>query len=94
VQTRAAPDYASHPFRRYFDLGLNVVLNTDNRLMSGVTLVDEYVHAAVHLDFSFDELARVALNGFESAFLPVDERRALVARAEREIAALRAGAAA
>ena len=94
VQTRAAADYASHPFRRYFDLGLNVVLNTDNRLMSGVTLVDEYVHAAAHLDFRFDELARVALNGFESAFLPADERRALVARAEREIAALRAGRAA
>jgi adenosine deaminase len=94
VQTRAADDYASHPFRRYFDLGLNVVLNTDNRLMSGVTLVDEYAHAAAHLDFSFDELARVALNGFESAFLPEAERRALVAAAEREIAALRAGAAA
>ncbi|GLC28053.1 adenosine deaminase [Roseisolibacter agri] len=90
VQTRAAHDYASHPFRRYFDLGLNVVLNTDNRLMSGTTLVDEYVHAAAHLDFTFDELSRVALNGFESAFLPAEERRALIARVERDLAALRA----
>ena len=31
------------------------MLNTDNRLMSGTTLTDEYVHAAEHLDFSFDE---------------------------------------
>ncbi|MGZ8471489.1 MAG: adenosine deaminase [Gemmatirosa sp.] len=90
IQTHAVTDYASHPFRRYFDLGLNVVLNTDNRLMSGTTLVDEYVHAAAHLDFGFDELARVARNGFESAFLPADERAALLARVDGELAALRA----
>ncbi|MDE3052338.1 MAG: adenosine deaminase [Gemmatimonadota bacterium] len=89
VQTHAAASYATHPFRLYYDRGLNVVLNTDNRLMSGVTLTDEYEHAARHLGFTFDELARVTLNGFESAFLPYGQRRALAAAAEREIAALR-----
>jgi adenosine deaminase len=90
VQTHAATSYEAHPFREYFDRGLNVVLNTDNRLMSGVTLTDEYAHAARSLDFSFDELARVALNGFESSFLPYEERMQLAARARAEIAALRA----
>lgn len=89
VQTRAAASYAAHPLRLYYDRGLNVVLNTDNRLMSGTTLTDEYAHAANSLGFTFDELARVALNGFESAFLPYDRRRAMVAEVEREIAALR-----
>ena len=89
VQTHAAPSYAAHPFREYYDRGLNVVLNTDNRLMSGVTLTDEYVHAAESLDFSFDELSRVALNGFESCFLPYEERQRLVAEAEAEIRNLR-----
>ena len=93
IQTHAANSYESHPLRPYFDQGLNVVLNTDNRLMSGVTLVDEYQHAARQLDFTFDELARIALNGFESAFLPAAERDALVARARLEIANLRAAAA-
>jgi len=92
VQTRAAASYEAHPLRRYFDAGANVVLNTDNRLMSGTTLTDEYVHAAEHLDFSFDELCTVALNGFESAFLGDDERAALIATVRRDIAALRAGA--
>jgi len=91
VQTRAATSYETHPFRRYFDAGMNVVLNTDNRLMSGTTLTDEYVHAAKHLDFSFDELCTVALNGFESAFLSDGERDALIARAKADIDALRAG---
>ncbi len=92
VQTRAVESYAAHPFREYFDRGLNVVLNTDNRLMSDVTLTDEYVHAAQSLNFSFDELARVALNGFESCFLPHEQRTRLVADAQREIAALRSAA--
>jgi adenosine deaminase len=89
VQTRVAPSYSMHPFREYFDRGLNVVLNTDNRLMSGVTLTDEYVHASQSLAFSFDELARVALNGFESCFLPYEERMRLVSRVQSEIATLR-----
>ena len=93
VQTRAVDSYAVHPFREYYDRGLNVVLNTDNRLMSGVTLTDEYMHAAESLDFGFDELARVALNGFESCFLPYDERMQLVAEVQREVTALRSVAA-
>ena len=89
IQTHAAASYAAHPLRQYYDRGVNVVLNTDNRLMSGTTLTDEYAHAARQLDFSFDELARITLNGFESAFLPHDERKALIAAAERDLAALR-----
>lgn len=88
VQTRATASYDAHPFREYFDRGLNVVLNTDNRLMSGTSLVDEYEHATTQLGFTFDELTRVALNGFESSFLPYAERRALIQRVESEIAAL------
>ena len=90
VQTRVASSYDVHPFRRYFDEGLNVVLNTDNRLMSGVSLTDEYVAAATHLDFTMDELCDVALNGFQSAFLPWKERQALLDRVTPEIDALRA----
>jgi len=89
VQTRVTPTYEAHPLRRYFDRGMNVVLNTDNRLMSGTTLTDEYEHAANRLGFDFDELARIALNGFESAFLPYEERQRLVLDAVREIGLLR-----
>ena len=94
VQTRAVESYEAHPLRQYFDRGMNVVLNTDNRLMSGTTLTDEYAHAARSLGFDFDELAQIALNGFESAFLPWEEREQLIASASAEIAALRHGTAA
>lgn len=90
VQTHAAKDYESHPLRAYFERGMRVTLNTDNRLMSGTTLIAEYAHAAKELEFSLDELCTLARNGFESAFLPDDERRALLARVDREFALLRA----
>jgi adenosine deaminase len=89
VQTRAVESYETHPLRRYFDRGMNVVLNTDNRLMSGTTLTDEYLWAAKSLGFNFDELAQIAVNGFASAFLPWQERESLVQRAHAEIDAIR-----
>jgi adenosine deaminase len=85
VQTRAVPSYEQHPLREYFDRGMNVVLNTDNRLISGVSLTDEYLRAARHLDFTLRELGEIAINGFASAFLPWEERRALIEDARREI---------
>jgi adenosine deaminase len=78
VQTRAVASYAEHPFREYFARGMNVTLNTDNRLMSGTTLTDEYLHAANEMGFTVSDLSLVALNGFASAFLPWEERLALI----------------
>jgi adenosine deaminase len=88
VQTGAAARYETHPLRNYFDRGMNVVLNTDNRLMSDTTLTDEYEAAARHLGFTLDELCTIARNGFASAFLPWEERRELLARVERELTAI------
>jgi adenosine deaminase len=91
VQTRAVESYERHPVREYFDQGLDLSLNTDNRLMSGTTLTEEYVQAARHFGFTLDELATIALNGFGAAFLPWQERAMLVERARTEIAALGRG---
>ncbi|HUF27977.1 MAG TPA: adenosine deaminase [Gemmatimonadaceae bacterium] len=88
VQTRVAKSYEAHPLREYHDRGLQVVVCTDNRLMSGVSLTDEYVLAAEHLGFRFEELAGIALNGFRSAFLPYGERERLLRRAEEDIRAM------
>ncbi len=90
VQTRATAAYDTHPLRRYFEAGLQVSINTDNRLMSGTDLVLEYGLAAKHLDFTFEELMVLARQGFTNAFLPLAERDALVKRVDAEFASLRA----
>ncbi|MCU0648102.1 MAG: adenosine deaminase [Gemmatimonadaceae bacterium] len=87
VQTRVVSRFAEHPIKRYHALGIPVTLNTDNRLMSGVTLTDEYASAARHLGWSLATLAEVSKTAFDVAFLPWSERRALIARATDALSA-------
>lgn len=89
VQTHAAADYATHPVRTYLEHGLKVTLNTDNRLMSRTTLTDEYEHAVKALDLDADAVCAIARAGFENAFLPPDERAALLATFDAELATFR-----
>jgi adenosine deaminase len=91
VQTRVVPSYDVHPLRRYVEHGMSVTLNTDNRLISGTTLTDEYLHAARALDFTLRELGELALESFAAAFLPWETRRALLDESRREIDALTTG---
>lgn len=79
VQTRVAATFETHPVRRYFDEGIRLTLCTDNRLMSGTTVTEEYWRAHEHLGFTFDELVEVARMGFDAAFLPWPEKKAMVA---------------
>jgi adenosine deaminase len=88
VQTHPGTSFESHPMRAYFDKGLLVSLHTDNRLMSGTTMTEEYTRAAEHLGFSDDELVELVLNGFRSAFLPWAEKLALLADVEGAVRAL------
>ena len=92
VQTRAVPSYGEHPLRAYFDEGLVVTLNTDNRLVSGTTLTDEYWLAHEHLGFQWDELVHLARMGFESAFLPWSDKVAMLETFDADVAAIEADA--
>jgi adenosine deaminase len=77
VQTRVVPTFAEHPLARYVVMGAVVTINTDTRLMSGVSLTDEYVRCAQHLQFDIDTLAMLAITSFDSSFLPHMERETL-----------------
>ena len=90
VQTRAVETFAQHPLRRYYDEGLNVSLHTDNRLMSGTTMTEEYLRAAEHLGFTPSEIADLVVNGFRSAFIGRPDKLALLAAVEPEIGAFEA----
>jgi adenosine deaminase len=88
VHTHTVPSVAAHPFKRYLDQGVIVTLNTDGRLVDGVSLTDEYFLAHSALGLTKADLARVTLNACESAFLPEFEKVALVSRVQSELEAL------
>src|SRR5437899_1443020 len=88
VHTRTVAALAEHPFKRYLDQGVVVTLNTDGRLMDGISLTDEYYLAHAVLGLSRQDLARVVLASCESAFLPEYEKVALISRVQSELEAL------
>jgi adenosine deaminase len=92
VQTRVANTFAEHPLARYLARGAVVTINTDNRMMSGVSLTDEYYRCARHLGLTLPQLTALALASFDAAFVDLATRRALRIEAMADIAALLVGA--
>ncbi len=88
LQTKAIADFQSHPIRRFMDEGLRVTLNTDNRLVSGTTVTNEYRLAVEHYDLLEDQVLGLVMNGFKSAFLPLRVKSQLVDQVLAEFASL------
>ncbi|MGH3904198.1 MAG: adenosine deaminase [Pseudonocardiaceae bacterium] len=78
VQTGAAPSIAEHPFGLLADLRFRVTVNTDNRLMSGCTMSSELAALVETFGYAWSDLQRFSINAMKSAFLPFDERLALI----------------
>ena len=78
VHTRAAPSLAEHPLDLLRRLRFRVTVNTDNRLMSGVTLSSELAAVSETFDLGIDELRWLTVNAMKSAFWPFDARLALI----------------
>lgn len=72
-----AAELSDHPFDMLYQLGFNVGVNTDNRLVSGVTLSGELALIASTFDYGLGELADFQINALESSFLGHEEREAL-----------------
>lgn len=60
--------YADHPLKHYFDLGIPITLNTDNRLMSNIDLTHEYEVVVDAFDFDDAQIRQICLNGIDAAF--------------------------
>jgi adenosine deaminase len=70
LQTGAVNSLEEHPLRLYYDWGLRVTLNTDNRLMSDTTLTKEYMIACQAFGLTKRDLKNIIIMGFKSAFMP------------------------
>ncbi|HEX9977635.1 MAG TPA: adenosine deaminase [Acidimicrobiia bacterium] len=68
LHTGMYPSAAAHPVGALYRAGFAVTLNTDNRLMSGITMTDEFALAAEHQGFTKDDLRTVTLQAVEAAF--------------------------
>jgi hypothetical protein len=78
IQTGAAANFADHPIGDLAKLRFRVTVNTDNRLMSATSMTREMNELVKAFNWSFLDLQRVTINALKSAFIPFEERLAII----------------
>ena len=78
VQTGAVASIAEHPIGLLRDLRFRVTVNTDNRLMSGTSMSREMALLVDAFGYGWSELQWFTVNAMKSAFIPFDERLAII----------------
>jgi adenosine deaminase len=78
VQTGAAASIGEHPIGLLHDLRFRVTVNTDNRLMSGTSMSREMALLAEAFGWGWGEMQWLTINAMKSAFIPFDERLAII----------------
>ncbi len=78
VNTGAAPSIAQHPIGLLTRLRFRVTVNTDNRLMSDVTLSDEFINLAEAFGYGLGDIEWLTLNAMKSAFWPFEQRLKII----------------
>ncbi len=78
VNTGVCDSIAEHPIGLLTRLRFRVTVNTDNRLMSGVTLSSELAALSEAFGYGWDELEWFAVNAMKSSFWPFDQRLRII----------------
>ncbi len=87
VQIGAVPTLADHPVGPFLRAGIRATVNTDNRLMSGVTVSSEVAAVAHAFDLTMAEIEQLQHHAADAAFLDADATMALHERITRGFAA-------
>jgi adenosine deaminase len=83
VKLQVVPSIADHPLRRLMQAGVRCTISTDDPLVFGNTVNDDYLALATEGGFSRGELARLARNGWEVADVPAAARQMWLAEIDR-----------
>src|SRR5947209_20355984 len=78
VDTGAVPSLEEHPIRHFIAQRFRVTVNTDNRLMSNITLSEELRRLSAIAHLGLDDIEKLTINAMKSAFVGYDERLALI----------------
>lgn len=85
LQTGAAKSIKDHPIGKLGQLRFRITVNTDNRLMSQTSMTKEMTQLVETFGWTFLDLQRVTINALKSAFIPFDERLAIIEEAVKPL---------
>jgi len=75
VKLRSAKDVGMHPIRHLFDAGVCVTVSTDDPMIFGNKLVDDYAYLFRHEGFTKAELLELVRNGFKASLMSADKKQ-------------------
>lgn len=84
-QTKVVLEIRNHPVKEYFNQGIKVTINTDNRTVSNTSLTKEYQTIMEEEDFTLVQIKEMIINGAEAAFLPEAEKNQLIGDLKKEL---------
>ena len=68
LQTKAVTDFTDYPFREFYDAGILLSINTDNRTVSDTSCTDEYMRLAEAGMFQEPMCEKIYMASLHSAF--------------------------
>ncbi|CAM2994336.1 adenosine deaminase [Vibrio rarus] len=77
VQTKAVNDLQSHPAKRFYEQGLAITINTDNRTVSNTTMTQEVQKVCELFSLSAEDYRIIYLNSVEQSFASHDVKNYL-----------------
>ena len=83
--TGAVKSLKDHPFKFYYDNGLRVSINTDNRLISGTNLSEEYFLASQLFKLKTEDIREIIIMSMKSAFIPHQLKRKMIKAISSEL---------
>ena len=75
----------NHPIKELFDQGVSVTVSTDDPLVFGNSIIEEYTVLHDYRGFSQSELIQVAKNGFNCALLEDEEKLTYIDELDRAL---------
>lgn len=77
LQTKAVTDFTNYPFREFYDAGILLSINTDNRTVSDTCCTDEYMRLAETGMFQEPMCEKIYMASLHSAFADDDTKQVL-----------------
>jgi len=75
VQTNTIDKYSEHPIKDFYNAGIKVCVNTDNKTVSNITLNDEYLKLYKNFDFTIEDFINMNIMAIDKAFISEEEKQ-------------------
>lgn len=78
VQTKAVDSFENHPIEQFFNDGINVTINTDNRTVSNTTMTNEVNIVLSNFKISYEDYKKIYYTSVNASFASDEIKEELI----------------